>query len=276
MNTIQYKGYIFDLDGTIYLGSEAIKGAVDTVNQLMQSNKKVLFLTNKTIESRDGYVTKLNGLGIPVTQDQILSPVAVTISLLHKHHHGAKIYVIGEQIFKDELRREGIQFAVSPEETELVILSWDRNLHYDQLNFAYQAIKLGAGVLATNPDRTCPVPGGDMPDCGSLIGALEGATGQPIKYIAGKPSIHMAKAAFKALGLAPVDCLMIGDRLETDVLIGKYSSMNTALVLTGASQIDDIASAEHLPDYVLNSVCDLSCLNDNFRYTNPAVVQSFG
>lgn len=253
----QYKGYIFDLDGTIYLGQNAIEGAVNTVNRLLADDKKVLFLTNKTIDSRHNYVKKLNGLGIPVTLNEILSPVIVTLSLLRERHQGQQVYVIGEQIFKDELEREGVLFASTPDETDVIVLSWDRNFHYDQLNFAYQAIKRGAKVIATNPDRTCPTPDGDLPDCGSIIGAIEGATGIKINDIAGKPSKHMADVALNVLNLTAKDCLMIGDRLETDIYIGKISGMHTALVLTGTSRPEDVLQAEFQPNYVINSVNDI-------------------
>jgi len=253
----KYEGYIFDLDGTIYLGQYAIDGAVDTVNRLLADNKRVLFLTNKTIDSRENYVKKLNGFGIPATLGNILSPAVVTVNLLRERHKGEKVYVIGEEIFKDELRRNGIEFATTPEETDMIVVSWDRNFHYDHLNFAYQAIKRGAKVMATNPDRTCPMPDGDVPDCGSMIGAIEGATGRKIEYIVGKPSKHMADVALNVLNLRAEECLMIGDRLETDIYMGKVSGIHTALVLTGASRPEDVEQAGHKPDYVMKSVYDL-------------------
>jgi len=254
---LNYEGYIFDLDGTIYLGPHAIEGAPETVNKLLSDGKQVLFLTNKTIDSRENYVTKLNGLGIPVTLAHILNPAVVTINMLQERYDGLGVYVIGEQIFKDELLRAGIRFAKTPEETSIIVVSWDREFHYDQLNFAYQALKLGADIMATNPDRTCPMPGGDVPDCGSMIGAIEGATGRRIDCIAGKPSREMAEVALRTLGLQADECLMIGDRLETDIYMGKESGLHTALVLTGAATAEEAETASHKPNYVLDSVKDL-------------------
>lgn len=252
-----FSGYIFDLDGTIYLGEDMIPGAVDVIDTLQTMGKKVLFLTNKTIESRQKYVAKLNRFGIKVDLQNILSPALVTIKYLKEKHPGEKVYVIGEAILKEELEQEGILFASTPEETQVVLISWDREFHYSHLNFAYQAIKKGAVAIATNPDRTCPVPDGDVPDCGAMIGAIEGATGQKIDGIMGKPSILTASTALEILELKPEECLMIGDRVETDILMGKVAGLNTALVLTGITKRENMEGAPYQPDYILDSVYDI-------------------
>ncbi|CAH0117628.1 HAD-IIA family hydrolase [Paenibacillus sp. CECT 9249] len=252
-----FSGYIFDLDGTIYLGDHAIDGAVETIRRLQQSGKKLLFLTNKTIDSRENYVTKLNKMGINVTLDNLLNPTVVTIHYLQDNYNNAKVYVIGEDMIKEEFKRNGIRFASTPEDTDIVVLSWDRQFHYDHLNFAYQAIKRGAIPIATNPDRTCPVPEGDVPDCGGMIGAVEGTTGKRVETIIGKPSVLMALTALDILQLEAKDCLMVGDRIETDVLMGKQAGMNTALVMTGVTQHEDVASAAVKPDYILDTVFDI-------------------
>ncbi|MCU6707794.1 HAD-IIA family hydrolase [Paenibacillus sp. J5C_2022] len=250
----QYSGYIFDLDGTIYLGNEAIDGAVDTINYLLGLGKKVLFLTNKTIESRQHYCRKLTSLGIPVQLNAILSPSVVTVHYLKRNHPQAKVYVIGEDILKRELSEQGILFADKPEETDVIVISWDREFHYSHLNFAYKAIKRGAAVIATHPDRTCPMPGGDVPDCGGMIGAVEGTTGMKVDIIMGKPSLLTVEAALDVLQLEAKDCLMTGDRLETDIRMGNEAGMSTALVLTGVTRREDIGTSEIKPTYVLQSV----------------------
>lgn len=252
-----YSGYIFDLDGTIYKGDQLIDGAREVIAQLQAAGKRILFLTNKTIVSREKYVEKLKGFGINVELGNILSPTLMTINYLQEHHREARLYVIGEQLIKDELMSAGLTMAHSPEETDVVIISWDRNFHYDHLNFAYQAIKNGAITIATNPDRTCPVEYGEVPDCGGMIGAIEGATGKKIDLVIGKPSPYTAKMALKVLNLNKTQCLMVGDRLETDILMGKQAGVHTALVLTGVTRLTDIKRVSYEPDYVLKSVSDL-------------------
>ncbi|GAB6926456.1 HAD-IIA family hydrolase [Paenibacillus sp. JCM 10914] len=261
-----FSGYIFDLDGTIYLGSEAIEGAVETVHYLQSLGKKLLFLTNKTIDSRENYLKKLAKLGIQVELTNILNPALVTIHYLQQHHPGAKVYVIGEDILKNELLANGIDFAQSPEETDMVVVSWDREFHYRHLNFAYQAIKRGAKVIATHPDRTCPMPGGDIPDCGGMIGAIEGTAGIKITTIMGKPSVLTALTAIDILGVKAEDCLMSGDRLETDIRMGNEAGMSTALVLTGVSVPEDLNTSTVKPTYVINSVHDIY-LNSTLKQT---------
>src|SRR5690554_4657650 len=124
----QFACYIFDLDGTIYLGDNAIKGAAETIKYLQSHHKKMLFLTNKTIESRERYVKKLSGFGIEVGLENLLSPSVVTIQYLRKHYPKALVYLIGEEALRDELKQGGIKFAESPEETEIVVVSWDREI----------------------------------------------------------------------------------------------------------------------------------------------------
>lgn len=253
----QYSAYIFDLDGTIYLGNDPIAGAVETIQRLQSLGKKLLFLTNKTIDSREAYLQKLNAFGLSITLDEILNPALVTIHYLQRHHHGAKVYVIGEDVLKDELKDNGIVFAETPDETGVVVISWDRNFHYNHLDFAYQAIKRGASVIATHPDRTCPMPGGEIPDCGAMIGAIEGASGIKVDIVMGKPSSLTTETALDILNVEAKDCLMTGDRLETDIRMGQLAGMGTALVLTGVTGADEWRTSDVKPTYVLRSVWEI-------------------
>ncbi|MVO99068.1 HAD-IIA family hydrolase [Paenibacillus lutrae] len=250
----QYAGYIFDLDGTIYLGDHAIEGAVETIQHLQAQGKKLLFLTNKTIDSRESYVKKLNKFGIQIGMEHMLNPALVTIHYLQKNYAGKKVYVIGEPVLKEEFLDNGIEFATTPQETDIIVVSWDREFHYRHLDFAYQAIKHGAEVIATHPDRTCPMPGGDVPDCAGMMGAIEGVTGKKIETIMGKPSVMTIMAALDILQLEAKDCLMSGDRLETDIRMGALAGMSTALVLSGITQEEDLAASDVTPTYVVPSV----------------------
>lgn len=253
----QFAGYIFDLDGTIYLGDRIIEGAAETIRQLQSSGKKMLFLTNKTIESRENYMKKLGRLGIQVRLENLLSPSVVTIQYLRQHYPRARVYVIGETVLKEEMKAAGISFSQSPADTDMIVVSWDRDFHYEHLVFAYRSMQHGAHIIATHPDRTCPLADGEVPDCGGMIGAIEGVTNQKIETIMGKPSALMALTALDLLQLDASACLLTGDRLETDILMGHRAGMHTALVLTGVTSRDDIASAVVQPRYVLSSVADL-------------------
>src|SRR5690606_38041026 len=144
-------------------------------------------LTNKSIAKRTDYVEKLNSLGIDVELNEVINSNYITAHYLKANMSAEDTaYVIGEQPLFDELAEEEIRLAEVPSEASYVVLGWDRQFTYDKLNYAFQAWKNGAKIIATNPDRTCPVEGGEIPDCGALIGAIEGATGEPVTMITRK------------------------------------------------------------------------------------------
>jgi HAD superfamily hydrolase (TIGR01450 family) len=155
------------------------------------------------------------------------------------------------------MRKGGFRISEEPGEVQYVIASFDRTFDYRKLNIALQAIKRGAHFVATNPDRTCPVEGGEIPDCAAIIGAVEGATGKKVEIIVGKPSDIMIQVAVEAMGLSPRDCLLVGDRLETDMVMGKKAGMATALVLTGVTNREALRQSGIQPDYVWENVAEI-------------------
>lgn len=252
------KGFIFDLDGTVYLGDKLIDGAVEAIQTLRDRGDKVVFLSNKPIATRQSYAHKLTKMGIPTSLDDVLNSSLIVARYLQKVCKPTdKVLVIGEEPIRDELREHGITMSENPLDVQYVVLSWDRNFTYDRLNDLYQAAIRGAVVIASNPDRTCPLEDGQIPDTGALIGALEGATGQPIDLVVGKPSPIAAEAAVEHLGLDYSACYMVGDRLETDIKMGNDTGMNSVLVLTGISTAEMAETSEHRPRYVLNSIKEI-------------------
>ncbi|MFC5604355.1 HAD-IIA family hydrolase [Sporosarcina koreensis] len=256
------KGFIFDLDGTIYLDDHIIDGAPEVIKALKARGDKVVFLTNKSIASRKEYVEKLNHMGIAVELGEVINSNYITAHYL-KTVMKAKdsVYVIGEEPLFEELANEDIKLADIPASASHVVLGWDRQFTYDKLNDAFQAWRNGAEIIATNPDRTCPVKDGEIPDCGAMIGALEGATGEPVKMITGKPSSLMAKYVLdNVLGMEADQCFMVGDRLETDIKMANDAGIHSVLVLSGITTEEMVAGSEHLPELILNSVKDLITL----------------
>lgn len=256
------KGFIFDLDGTIYLDDHIIDGAPEVIKALKERGDKVVFLTNKSIANRKEYVEKLNRLGIEVELGEVINSNYITAHYLKTvMGDGDSAYVIGEEPLFEELANENIKLADVPASASHVVLGWDRQFTYDKLNNAFQAWRNGAEILATNPDRTCPIKDGEIPDCGAMIGALEGATGEPVKMITGKPSSLMAEYVLKnVLGMKADECFMVGDRLETDIKMANDAGIHSVLVLSGITTEEMLASTEHLPELVLDSVKDLITL----------------
>ncbi|HIE58045.1 MAG TPA: HAD-IIA family hydrolase [Anaerolineales bacterium] len=253
----KYRGYIFDLDGTIYLSEKAIPGAPQTIAALREQGCGVVFLSNKPLQPRSVYAQKLTRLGIPATTDDVINSSLVLIQYLLREMPNAKVFVIGETPLLNEFLAAGISLSETPEEIDLVVASFDRTFDYRKLNIGYQALRLGARFFATNADRTCPVDGGAIPDAAAVIGALEGCSGREVELIAGKPSPLMVEIVLDRLGLQADECLMVGDRLETDMLMGKNAGMATAVVLTGVTQREDLPHSSVKPDYILESVADL-------------------
>ena len=257
MNALQYSGYIFDLDGTIYLSERLIPGSREVIEKLRISSKKIVFLSNKPLQTRSDYAAKLTRLGIPTSADEVINSSRVMAKWLAKQAPGAVIYVIGEPSLIDELIQEGFRISEKAEEIQYVVASFDRTFDYRKLNIAHQAVKKGARFVATNPDRACPVEGGEIPDCAAMIGAVEGSTGKKVEAIVGKPSDIMIQVAVQTMGLSPEACLLVGDRLETDILMGKKAGMATALVLTGVTKREALKNSDIQPDYVWESIADL-------------------
>ncbi|MCR8658563.1 HAD-IIA family hydrolase [Paenibacillus endoradicis] len=252
------KGFIFDLDGTIYLGETMIEGAAEAVQALRDRGDRVVFLTNKPIATRLSYVEKLIKMGIPAKMDDVLNSSQIVAKYLQKHMKPSdRVYVIGEDPIHQELREHEIPFTTEVENLDYVILSWDRQFTYDKLNNLYQAYMKGAKVIASNPDMTCPTDYGQIPDTGAIIAALEAITGQPIDFVAGKPSLIAAEAAAEQLGLPHEDCYMVGDRLDTDIKMGNDAGMNSVLVLTGVTTAEMAEHSDTIPKHVINTIKEI-------------------
>jgi NagD protein len=258
-----FKGFIFDLDGTIYLSDKLIPGADKVIGLLRERGRKVVFLSNKPIQTREDYASKLTRLGIPTQRDEVINSTLVMISYLQKNAPSAKLFVVGEPPFVGELKKAGFTITEEPKEIEYVVVAFDRTFDYRKLNLAYQAIKLGAHFIATNPDRTCPVEGGEIPDCAGMIAAIEAVTQKKVEVIVGKPSPIMIQAALDVMGLRLEDCILIGDRLETDIKMGKEAGIATGIVLTGVTNEETLREIRHTsmqPDFVFQSIADVENL----------------
>lgn len=256
------KGFIFDLDGTIYVGDDIIEGVADAIKELKLRGDKVVFLTNKSIAKRTDYVEKLNSLGIDVELSEVINSNYITAHYLKAHMtEDDMAYVIGEKPLFEELAEQNIQLAGIPAEANYVVVGWDRQFTYDKLNHAFQAWRNGAKIIATNPDRTCPVIGGEIPDCGALIGAIEGATGEPVTMITGKPSQLMSEYVLReVLKMDAEDCFMVGDRLETDIKMANDAGIQSVLVMTGITNTHMLETSTEVPKHVLPSVSTISTL----------------
>lgn len=251
-----YDAYIFDLDGTVYLGDSLLPTAAETIQQLRHLGKRTVFLSNNPTHSCTVYAEKLNHLGLPTPIADVINSSLVMVDFLNRQMPGARLFVVGEASLRQELRQAGFTLR-NDAQVDAVIVSFDRTFAYWKLQVAFDAIRGGARFFATNGDKFCPVPGGGEPDAAAIIAAISACTSHEVEAIVGKPSHYMAEAILHRLGLPPERCLMTGDRLETDVQMGLEAGMATALTLTGATNTAMLSSRAIKPTYVLHCLSDL-------------------
>jgi phosphoglycolate/pyridoxal phosphate phosphatase family enzyme len=252
-----YDAYIFDLDGTVYLGDALLPHVQRTITSLRAAGKRTVFLSNNPAHRRLDYSRKLSRLGLPTPPEDIINSSVVMVDFLRHTLPNAKLFICGEQPLIDELRDGGFSFSDNPIEIEAVIASFDRTFVYSKLQIAFDAIRAGARFFATNADRFCPVPGGGQPDAAAIIAAIEACTNVKCEVVVGKPSSYMTSAILHLLQMPPERCIITGDRLETDVQMGLKAGMTTALTLTGATTWQDAQASPVKPHFMLNDLSEL-------------------
>ena len=254
-----HRAYVFDMDGTIYLGDQLLPGAKRLIEELRARGIPVRFLSNNPTKDPEQYAAKLAHLGLPTDVADIANTVVTTTRWLQENHPGAVVFPIAEEPLQRALRAAGFRLSEDPEQIDIVIASYDRGFDYRKLQIAFDAIWFHrrAFLIETNPDRFCPFPGGrGEPDCAAITAAIEACTGTTCRVSLGKPSPIMVHEAMAGLDVDLADAVMVGDRLHTDIQMALDTGMASALVLTGESTTDDVRArpADQRPDYVLERV----------------------
>jgi HAD superfamily hydrolase (TIGR01450 family) len=254
-----YEGYVFDLDGTIYLGDELLPGAKRLIETLRESGKRVVFLSNNPTKDPKMYSEKLTKLGLPTSEEETVNTVVTMTQWLLQNHPDAVVFPISEEPLKNALCEAGIKTSENAEEIDIVIASYDRTFVYEKLQIAFDAIWFHkrARLVTTNPDRYCPFPGGrGEPDAAAIVGAIEACTGAKCEVNVGKPDPIMLETIMGMVGLEASECVMTGDRLYTEIRMALDAGMPSAVVLTGETTTEmlDAESEENKPDYVLHRI----------------------
>lgn len=228
----RYPLYIFDLDGTLYRGNEALPGAVETVRRLQEEGALLRYLTNNSSRTAEQQREKLAGMGFPVELSQVLTS-SIGTARFAADAGVRTAFAIGEKGLHMALAEAGIQIVQEKADAVIAGIKWSFN--YDDINGAMQVIRGGARFIATNTDATYPLEGGRLtPGAGVIISAIETCTGvKPV--VVGKPNQYLVDYLLKETGVAPSDALVVGDRYETDILSGQAAGCDTLLVLTGVS-----------------------------------------
>jgi 4-nitrophenyl phosphatase len=252
-------GFVFDMDGVLYRGEQQLPGVVDLINALTIRDLPYMLATNNSMATPATYVAKLAKMGIETRPEHILTSATATQVYLKEHMPaGAKVFVIGMPALSDQLfdHVDYVRAETADDDTAAVVVGLDLEFTYAKLKAGNRAIRNGARFIATNADATLPTEEGLVPGAGSIVASLATASGvHPIMIGKPEPTTLLMSARF--MGLEPSQCVMIGDRLDTDILAGSRAGMLTALVLTGVSTRAEIATAEALPDLVFTDLTAL-------------------
>lgn len=255
------KSVISDMDGVIYRGGKLITGADSFVSRLNDSKTPFLFLTNNSEQTPLDLKLKLERLGISgVTEENFITSAMATALFLKEQKSEATVYVIGGGGLINELYNVG--FSISEKNPDYVVVGKTANFTFEMIKTACRLINAGAKFIGTNPDVTDPIEGGIEPACGTILAAITAATGKK-PYIVGKPNSLMMTIATKKLGVHADNTLMIGDRMDTDIVGGMEAGMKTALVLSGVSETEDLKEFPYKPDFIFNSVADINLAEMN-------------
>ncbi len=258
-----YLGILADLDGTVNRGDLLIEGVHEVYSRLSARGINWLFLSNNAQKSADDLANKLSRLGLPVSGKQVVNSASVVISSLEKGHLGAHVMVIGEPSLVQAIQTAGSIIETDPTKTDIVVIGMDIGLTYEKIKLAYQAIMRGDLFWATNLDPTFPVPGGFLPGAGSVVAPVITAVGRRPDRVFGKPETDMADLALERLHLSRESCLVVGDRMDTDILFAKRAKIDSVLVLTGATTRMNLGEYGYSPDYILETIADIERLFDH-------------
>ena len=251
---LEKKGFLCDMDGVIYHGNRILDGVREFVTWMIENNKKFVFLTNSPERTPHELSMKLERMGLAVSPDHFYTSAMATAEFLNAQSPGCTAYVIGEAALSKALYDQKIYMNdVNP---EYVVIGETRTYSFEKLEKAIALVNKGAKLIGTNPDTIGVTETGIMPATGSLIAPIEIATGKKA-YFVGKPNPLMLRHGLNKIGCHSADIALIGDRMDTDIIAGIESNMDTVLVLSGVTAREDIDAFPYRPKYILNGVGDL-------------------
>lgn len=248
------KAFISDMDGVIYHGNMLLPGVHEFVNWLQENNKDFLFLTNSSERSPRELALKLSRLGLEIDPSHFYTSALATATFLKHQCPSGSAYVIGEPGLVNALYEAG--FSMNDYNPDYVVFGETHSLNFEKIQLAVKLVMNGAKLIGTNSDITGPIEGGIAPACRSLIAPIEMATGKRA-YFVGKPNPLMMRHALKKIGASRADSVIIGDRMDTDIIAGIESELDTILVLSGVTSKKDVENYPYRPNYILNGVGDI-------------------
>ena len=249
------KGFICDMDGVIYHGNRLLPGATEFVDFLKRENKQFLFLTNSSERAPRELQQKLARLGLDVDERHFYTSALSTAEFLKNQCPGGSAYVIGEPGLVGALYDAG--FTMNEVNPDYVVLGETHAYSFDKIKRAVDLVRAGAKLIGTNPDLTGPVEGGIIPACKALMAPIELATGRKPYYL-GKPNPLMMRLGLNLLDVTNDQAVIIGDRMDTDIVAGVESGIDTVLVLSGVTTEHEMRKYPYRPHYVLSGVGEIA------------------
>ncbi len=247
------KLFLFDMDGTLYLGNRLYDFTIELLNTIKETGSKYLFMTNNSSKSVTAYIEKLQKLGITATKEDFITSSQATSYYLKNHHKDARLYVCGTQSLKDEFISEGFTVIDNIDEVDCIVMGNDTELTFKKLwDVSYLlTVKPDMPYIATNIDYVCPTEFGFVPDCGSVCDMIFNATGKRPVFI-GKPEALMPQLAMEMTGYSKEQTAVIGDRIYTDIKSGINAGTVTVLVMSGETTYEVLEKSDDKPDFVLS------------------------
>lgn len=246
-----YKGYLIDLDGTMYRGTERIESAVRFVHKLHEKGIPYLFVTNNSSRTPKQVAEKLRAFEIPATEEHVFTTSQATANYIYEQKQDASVYVIGEEGIRTALSERGFEFK--NEDADFVVVGIDRSINYEKLTIACLAVRNGATFISTNGDIAIPTERGLLPGNGSLTSVISVST-QVKPIFIGKPESIIMDQAIKVLGTNRDETIMVGDYYDTDILAGINAGLDTLLVHTGVTTKEHLVSYDKQPTYTVDSL----------------------
>ncbi|WP_254274206.1 HAD-IIA family hydrolase [Haloarcula marina] len=252
------RGVILDLDGTVYHGDRPLPGAADAVDRLRDRGLSLCFFSNNPLHDGAEYVDRLQSLGVDARPGEACSSAVVTREYVDDHHAGDGVFVVGSDSIRTRVGATRAELVTDPRDADALLASWTDEFHYRDMVDSLRALDDDTAFLGTDPDRTFPdADGNPTPGSGAIIRAIAGVVEREPDLVLGKPSEVAVAAALDRLDCRPEECLVVGDRLDTDIAMGERTGMETALVRTGVSDDRAIERSDVTPDHVLDSLADV-------------------
>jgi 4-nitrophenyl phosphatase len=248
--------FLLDMDGTFNLGDRLIDGSLRFIETLEKQGKEYVFLTNNSSKHRRMYAEKISRLGLPISEERVFTSGEATGLYLKKEWADKPIFLVGTPALEEEFRTQG--FSLTPDRPEMIVLGFDTTLTDPKLWKLCDHVRAGLPYIATHPDFNCPTEDGFMPDVGAMIAFVKASTGREPDVVIGKPNRLIVDALAQKLQLRMQDMAMVGDRLYTDIALGKSVGITTCLVLSGETHLEDLSDSPFQPTYIFKNLGEIA------------------